>query len=326
MKKTTLLRPPRLSAGSRVALVAPGFACLPERVEQGRRKFEERYQVTTVMLDSITERESYFAGTDARRADELFQWLTDPTIDAVMAARGGYGTARVYPELIARLRKVKNLKPKIVAGYSDVTILLNGLHQDLGWATFHSPVVTDKMFRSSEPDPLDERTFEAALFSGTPVGTVAHAGMRTLVAGRARAPIVGGCLSLLQSSLGTPYEIDTSGKILFIEDVDERPYRLDRMAVQLMHAGKLDGIAGLIIGQLPYCDPPPPDREPSQTTAIAALRSALEPFLRSRGIPTIFDFPAGHGSPQITFAIGAEVEIRAEANNPEVELLESGVS
>lgn len=280
----------------------------------------------TVMLDSIVERESYFAGSDERRAAELFDWLADPTIDAVMAARGGYGTARVYPQVIARLRKIKKLRPKIVAGYSDITVLLNGLHQDLGWATFHSPVVTDKMFRSPEPNPLDERTFEAALFSSNPVGTVTDPKMRTLVTGRARAPIVGGCLSLLQSSLGTSYEIDTSGKILFIEDVDERPYRLDRMAIQLMHAGKLDGIAGLIIGQLPHCEPPPPDREPSQTTALAALRSALEPFLRSRSIPTVYDFPAGHGSPQVTFAIGAEVELRADLSNPEIEFTESGVS
>lgn len=321
-----MIRPSRLSTGSRVALVAPGFSVLPDRVREGRARFEAEYGVKTVSLDTLEARESYFAGSDARRADELVHWLTDPTVDAVMAARGGYGTARIYLDVIERLRKVKKLKPKIVAGYSDITILLNGLHQDLGWATFHSPVVTDKMFRQPEPQPLDVETFRKSLFTGEPLGTISHADTRTLVTGKARGPIVGGCLSLITSAIGTPYQVKTSGKILFVEDVDEKPYRLDRMAIQLIHSGLLDGVQGLIVGQLPYCNPLSPDKDPSQTTGIQALRSALEPFLKSRGIPAIYDFPAGHGSPQITFPLGVEVELRAFDKNPEVEFLDSGVS
>ena len=130
---------------------------------------------------------------------------------------------------------------------------------------------------------------------------------------------------MLVSSLGTPYEIQTDHKILFIEDVDEKPYRLDRMLTQLLHAGKLDHVRGIVFGQMVHCDPAENSRDPNKTTAIEAIRLAIGRHISKQKIPVIYNFPAGHGMPQITFPIGVKVELRADISRPEVVFLESGV-
>lgn len=291
-------------------------------MSQGRTYLESKYGLRTIAAENVHERFMYLAGDDKRRCDELFRALTDPKADGVLAIRGGYGCARIYPELIARLKKVPRLKPRIVAGYSDLTIVLNGLYQDLGWVTFHAPVLVGRPFRT--PLPIEESTFEKCLLTAEPLGAITDEQMIVLNEGRARGPIVGGCLSLLVSSLGTSYEIETRGKVLFVEDVDEKPYRLDRMFTQLLHARKLDGVKALVIGQMAHCDPPAEAKDPSRTSALDAIKSAIGAHLERAKIPAVYNFPAGHGMPQITFPIGAMVEVRAKAEKPEVVFLEAG--
>lgn len=296
-----------------MALIAPAFAFDRKVFEEGRAALESRYGVKTKMLDGVYEKHAYFAGDDDRRLDELYHWLTDPETSAVFAIRGGYGCARIYPRLAARLRKRRGLKPKIVMGYSDLTILLNGLMRDFGWVTFHGPVVASRVMR--EPLALEEETFRRALFSEEPLGAVSDPGTVVLAKGRARGRIVGGCLSLVASSIGTPYQIETRDRIVFLEDVTEKPYRLDRMLTHLIHSGLLDRARGIVFGQMTDCGPP--------EEALEAVRLAVGPYLAKRGIPAIYDFPAGHGKPQITFPIGAEVELDARAD-PIVRFLEAG--
>ncbi len=317
------VRAPKLIRGKKAALVAPAFSFDATLMEQGRAYFETKYGVRTLVLDSVHEREGYLAGSDQRRLGELVHWLTDPTIGALIAIRGGYGCARIYPALIKALKAHKKLKPKIVAGYSDMTILLNGLYQDLGWITFHAPVIVGRPFRT--PTPIEEQTFRQSLFSSEPLGAITDEAMLVLSEGRARGRIVGGCLSLLVTTLGTSYEIDTEDKILFLEDVDEKPYRLDRMLTQLLHAGKLDKIKGLVFGQMVNCEPSPESRDPMKTTSTEAIKLALGVFLKKNKIPAVLNFPAGHGMPQITFPIGAKVELQANPKTPRVVFLESGV-
>jgi muramoyltetrapeptide carboxypeptidase len=320
--KTTVLKPPHLSRGSTVALAAPAFLFDPAQLEIGRARLEKTFGVTAVTSKTVHERQAYFAGSDERRLEELYESLTDPSTAAVLTIRGGYGCSRIYADLLSRLKKHRGLKPKIVLGYSDVTILLNGLYQDLGWITFHGPVVAGRAIR--EPLAAEAETFTRALFSKEPLGTITDPGMKTLVPGQAQGPIVGGCLSLLVGSLGTTYEIDTRGKILFIEEVDERPYRIDRMLTQLLHAGKFDGVRGVVFGQMALCEPYPIEKDPDQTTALGAIRLALGAYLKKRRIPTIYDFPAGHGKPQITFPIGVKVKLVADQTKPSVCFLEAG--
>ena len=323
MTKLDPVRAPKLNRGKKTALVAPAFSFDATLMEQGRAYFETKYGVRTVVLDSVHEQEGYLAGSDKRRLEELLHWLTDPTITALIAIRGGYGCARIYPALIKKLKTHKKLKPKIVAGYSDMTILLNGLYQDLGWITFHAPVITGRPFRT--PTPLEEQTFRQSLFSSEPLGAISDPGMSVLHEGRARGRIVGGCLSLLVTTLGTSYEIDTNDKILFLEDVDEKPYRLDRMLTQLLHAGKFDKVKGVIFGQMVNCEPSPQTRDPMKTSSTDAIKLAIGPILKKNGIPAVLNFPAGHGMPQITFPIGVKVELAATAKNPKVVFLEAGV-
>ncbi|MBI3556619.1 MAG: LD-carboxypeptidase [Deltaproteobacteria bacterium] len=323
MKTTVPVLAPKLLRGKKAALIAPAFSFDATVMEQGRAYFETRYGVRTLVLPNVHEHEGYLAGSDQRRLDEVFHWLTEPGVSALIAIRGGYGCARIYPELIKKLKAYKKLKPKIVAGYSDLTIILNGLYQDLGWITFHAPVIVGRPFRT--PTPIEEQTFRQSLFSSEPLGSIGDEGMSVLSDGKARGRIIGGCLSLVVSSLGTSYEIDTEDKILFLEDVDERPYRLDRMLTQLLHAGKLDKLKGLVFGQMVHCEPTPESRDPMKTTALEAIKLAIGPYLKKKGIPAVLNFPAGHGMPQITFPIGAKVELQANPKNPRVVFLEPGV-
>lgn len=323
MSASRLLRPPRLKPDSKVALIAPAFYFDAALFDQGRAYLESTYNVQSVAKGDVMSRQAYFAGSDERRLDELFDWLVAPEVDALLGIRGGYGIARIFPELMARLKKQKGLKPKIVAGYSDMTILLNGLHQELGWSVFHSPMLTGRPFR--EPLPIESATFRKCLFTAEPLGPVSDSNTRSLHAGRARGKLVGGCLTLVACAIGTSYDIETDGCILFLEDVDERPYRIDRMLIQLMHAGKLDNVAGIVFGQMHKCDPPAKAEPPSSTTsALDAIRLAIGQFIEERQIPVIYDFPAGHGSPQATFPLGVEVELIADEKQPHVAFLESG--
>lgn len=317
----TLKRPQKLRPGSTVALIAPAFGFDPNLLEQGRKLIETKYGLKTVILDSVHQTHQYFAGNDERRLEELHYWLTHPEVDGVIAIRGGYGCARIYPELIRRLKKRKTLKPKVVMGYSDLTILLNGLHQDLGWTTFHGPVVVGRPFR--EPLELEEASFVDSIMRGKPLGIIADPETKTLHSGKAQGKLVGGCLTLLVGSLGTSYEIDTKNKILFIEEVDERPYRIDRMLVQLMHSGKLDKVRGIVFGKMLNCEPP--QRDASRTSVLDAIKNTIGDHARRKKIPVIYDFPAGHGSPQVTFAIGSTVVLHASEKRAALEFKDSGV-
>lgn len=312
--------PQKLKPKSKVALIAPAFLFDRERFEQGRIQLETRFDVTTTVLDSAFEKLGYYAGSDERRTAELYHWLMDDSIAAIIGIRGGFGCTKLYPELIRKLKKKKKLTPKILLGSSDLTVLLNGLHQDLGWITFHGPLLSGRPFR--EPTTLETDTLHQSLFSTTPLGNITDIQTFTLIPGKAKGEIVGGNLTMIVNSIGTPYEIETANKILFLEDVSEAPYRVDRILTHLLHSKKLDRVRGIVFGQMTDCEPTP---HTSNVDVWMAVRYALESFLKDRNIPTICNFPAGHGSPQITFPIGTTVELLAHAEKPSVRFLESGV-
>jgi len=322
-KKQAAKKAQKLLPQDTVGLVAPAFLFDPDLYERGKEAFEQEFKLKSLSLADASARHHYFAGDDKRRAAELIYWLTNPDAKGVIAIRGGYGLSRIYPTVIAALKKKRGLKPKVVLGYSDLTILLNGLYQDLGWVTFHGPTITGRPFR--EPLSLEIETLRTSLFSTEPLGKITHNKMRVMQPGKAEGVLVGGCLSLVTASLGTSYEIDTKGKVLFLEDVDERPFRIDRMLTQLIHAGKLDHVKAIVFGEMFHCEPYPKERDPEQTTAEGAIRLALGDFVKKKKIPVLLDFPAGHGSPQATFPIGVRVRVQTLGNTPCIEFLEAGV-
>ena len=321
--------PAKLVPGSTVALVAPAFGFDTKAFEEGRQALEHRFQVRTQARADVTSTQSYFAGSDERRLEELFQFLVSTEVDAIAAIRGGYGCSRIAPDLLKKLRAhvkktKKPLKPKIFLGYSDLTIFLNALHQEFGWPTLHGPVLSGRAVRT--PNDQEAQSLKHALTNPKPLGSVRYEKMHTFHAGKAKAPIVGGCLSLITAAIGTEYEVQTKGKILFLEDTDERPYRIDRMLTQCLHAGLLDGVKGILFGELAACGPATPERDPSQTTAHSAIAQALAPLLLRKKIPVVFDFPAGHGPMQTIVPIGTMVSIEAKAGAmPKITFLEAAV-
>ncbi len=309
--------PRRLLAKDSIFLIAPGFAFQKKLLLSGKKFLEKKFHIKAHYLKSIHEKFSYFAGDDERRTQELLRALTSDKNKAVFAVRGGYGCSRIYPELIYNLKKQKkNLKPKILLGYSDLTILLNALFQDLGWVTFHGPVVASRIFET--PLPIEAKTLYQCLFLDEPLGRVSTRSMKVLTQGTAEGRIVGGCLSLLVTSIGTPYEIQTKNRILFIEEVAEKPYRIDRMLTQLLHAGKLKDVKGVVFGHMTNCG--------STKEILSAIMLSIGNALAAQNIPILYGFPSGHGRPHITFPIGVQVLLNAKKQNPFIEFLESGVS
>ncbi len=304
MTSKKALRPSKLTPKDTVHLISTSFRFDENLFSQAQDILKNRWSLQ-IKHTSLTPN-SYFAGSDTARLEQLKNAFLDPTSKAILAIRGGYGLSRISPEILSFFRKnKKKLKPKTIVGYSDLTLLLNTVYKELGWVTYHGPVLVGKAFREASKEEQD--SFQKCLFSQS---FPEIQKLISRVPGTATAPIVGGCLSLIASSLGTDYEVDTSGKILFLEEVDERPYRIDRMLTQLLHAGKLDKIKGLVLGQLELCNAPELSKDPSQTSAIEALEQAILPFLKRKRIPVVYNFPAGHGSPQITFPIGAVANLK----------------
>ena len=317
-----LKRPPLLKAGDTIALIAPAFHFDRDHFEAGRRRIEDHWKVKTVVRSDLFERDGYFAGTTQRRLAEIYNAMTSPQIKGIVGIRGGYGCASFYQSLIKKLKTLKSLQPKILVGYSDLTILLNGLYQDLGWATFHGPMIVGKPFREPESSlDLEVQSFTTSLFTTKALGKVSDPRMTTIHPGHAEAPIIGGWLSLLVATLGTPYEIKTDAKILFIVASGAALYRVDRMLTELEHAGKFKKLRGIMFGQMTDCNPH------GAAYADVDVLKTIKSCLSNLSIPIVYDFPAGHGRPQMTFPLGVPVEIKAPSKGkPIVHFLESGVS
>lgn len=314
-----LKKPQSLSKRSTIAVIAPAFGFDPTRLHAATTALEKNFQVHVQGRPDLNAVHGLFAGSPERRLEELVTALLNPKVKALFSLRGGYGCATIYPELISILRKEKKrLKPKILLGYSDLTILLNGFFQDLNWVTFHGPVLTSDAFLNAHP--TETKSFVHTLFQNKALGRIRTSDMQSLHPGRAMGPFVGGCLSLLVSMLGTPYELQTKDTILFIEDVQEAPYRVHRMITQLIHARALDNVRGIVFGKMHLCDPPPLRNgleHLENWTVISAIQDALGPLLARRKIPVLYGFPGGHARPQLTFPIGPPVEVHAPSSKRE---------
>jgi muramoyltetrapeptide carboxypeptidase len=294
-------KPLPLSPGDRVALVAPSGACDWERLARGT----DLLTSWGLSVDAVTRPAAfrYFAAADAERAAQLRAAFQDPGVRAVLSVRGGYGAARLHGhvdmEALAR-------DPKIFVGYSDVTLLLNRLVQEAGVVAYHGPMVAVDLPRFS--DAAAER-FRRFLFGED--GWWDGAAREVWREGAAEGPLVGGCLSVLVTTLGTPYEIDTDGAVLFLEDVAEKPYRIDRMLNHLRHAGKLARVRGVVFGAMLDCDGGEGSR---------ILREIVLDALSDVDVPVLCGIDAGHGTDNVVLPFGCRVRIADGA--PRLDLLE----
>jgi len=295
MRLLPLLRKPEpLSRGDRVSLLAPSGAWDPQRLQAGIEILES-WGLDPVGPNS-TGSLRYFSATDAERASEFEAAFADPDTRAVLTVRGGSGAARAlrYIDLA-----VVEANPKIFCGYSDVTLLLDAIHSRAGLVSFHGPMIGVDLARIS--DDARER-FRRFLF-GEDDWFNGEARQCWRAGASAAGVLKGGCLAVLVTSLGTPYEIDTADSILFIEDVAEAPYAVDRMIVHMKHAGKFDAVRGVAFGPMQSCD---------GGAGPELLREIALDVLSDFDFPILFGLQAGHGADNGVLPIGCEVELDAD--------------
>lgn len=276
------VRPPRLRKGDTIGIVAPASNIKPEYLEQGCAELRRLgYQVT--YLDSIYDKDRFTAGADERRADEITAMFADPSVRAVFAARGGYGSVRIL-DLIDAAVLADN--PKIFLGCSDITTLHLLFQRKFGWVTFHGPMAAGDFARGEGRVDLD--SFQRVLGDAKPVGELTSPGTSTILGGRAEGTLTGGCLPMICASIGTRYEIDTTDSILFLEDAASKPYQIDRMLEQLKRAGKFATVNGVVFGEMLDCV-----QHPDQGYA---LKDVIADSLSSLNVPILFGFRSGHTS------------------------------
>ena len=248
--------------------------------------------------DSLFSRHQYFAGSHRQRAESLMTLFTDPGVKAIFCARGGYGCQHLLDLLDPETLQAH---PKIFLGYSDVTVLLQFLENQCGLVCFHGPMVA-KEFAQGEPSYVRKNLLHC--LTETRPGRRLHSpGSLTLQSGTARGRLTGGCLSLLVASLGTPYELQSQDRILFLEDINAKPYQVDRMLMQLKLAGKLQGVRAFIFGEMLDC---------SQAGQAPAIPEIVLSLLKEFQVPIWYGLPSGHTSTgNLTLPFGVEVRLDA---------------
>ncbi len=289
----SLRKPPRLCPGDLIGVISPAAAVSEEKLRQGCRTLAQ-LGFGVRLGEHVFDRHRYLAGTDEDRTSDLSALWGDPAVRAVFCSRAGYGSGRLLP-LLDFSTLVQT--PKIFLGYSDVTLLLNVLVQQAGLVCFHGPVVAGEFAHGFSPR---SQTHLLNLLT-TGFGEEFLAFSTTLHAGVCEGRLIGGCLSVLVATLGTPFALDTRDAILFIEDIGEKPYRIDRMLTQLKQAGKLDQLAGVIFGELKSCR--------GDTNDPALLLSVIADLFADYDYPVSFGLPAGHEGENFTLPLGTQVRL-----------------
>jgi len=332
------LRAKALQPGDTIMIVAPARTPATTKMKLAKQRLEAMGYRVKVPL-GIFETQGYLAGSDERRAHEIMKAFSDPEVDAIFAGTGGFGTTRILDHLDYDVIR-KN--PKVFTGYSDITGLHLAINKKTSLITFHGPNMDSGLgiernltsfsakwfFRSicgsAAGSGLERR--EGSGFAIRPFG-FSHAGQsfdqpifaetKALVSGKAQGRIVGGNLSLVVALMGTPYEIETKDAVLFLEDIGEAPYRVDRMMSTLKLAGKLDEATGIVLGKFTYRD------DQDTTNEGQTVGEVLESYFANEKKPVITGFPFGHHACNATLPIGAMCEIDAESRS--IRILEEPV-
>jgi muramoyltetrapeptide carboxypeptidase len=302
-----VVKPRRLAPGDLVGLVLPASLAFEASTIDLAREQLEAIGFLVRVGDHARQRHGYLAGTDEQRAADLNAMFADPEVKGIFAQRGGWGSPRLLPLLdFETVRR----NPKVFVGYSDITALLNAIHQQTGLVTFHGPVA------ASNIRPYTLESLRRAILSAEPIGTLANPPkdsdelvnrtyrILTLRGGTSRGRVVGGNLTLLAAMMGTPWQVDTEGAILVLEDVNEELYRVDRMLTQIAQGGLLEKAAGVVFGYCTDC----PVRGPS-----LSLEELLHEHLGELGVPAMAGLAFGHIREMLTLPIGLEATLDANA-------------
>lgn len=299
-----------LAKGSRIAVIAPSSPAPEGDLEKGLKRLETMGFAVVAgksCCGNTPERGYLAARSDEVKVEDIHWAFSDPSIDGIVCMRGGSGAGRLIRHLDAALI-AKN--PKVFVGYSDITILHTFIAAHCGFVTFHGPMATSSNLDAKTGET--RRAFLRAVSDPAPLGYIQSqsadtaAKPRCLVPGTCTGELAGGNLAVLCTTIGTPAETDTRGKIVLLEDFNEEPYSVDRMLSHLLNAGKLSDAAGILLGDFTKCEPP---ENSNERTVDVVVQDLLLPL----GIPILAGLHAGHGRTNITLPLGAEAEMDASA-------------
>ncbi len=316
-----LIRPRALKAGDTVGLITPAtYVPDPDRIALAEHTIKY-FGLQMKIGKNAGKRMGDYRISIEERLDDLHSMFRDTDVDAVFALRGGYGSMhildRIDYDLIQR-------NPKIFLGYSDITAMHLAINKHAKLVTFHGPIALSRF------TDYTQKYFRKALFYSQPIGALTNPPesnelrpshpLRTIRSGIATGSLIGGNLTLISNTMGTPYEIETRGKVLFLEDVDEEPYSIDRMLTHLRLAGKFEGVAGVIFGECQDCKPK--DYKPSSTIPYG-LGEVLDNILGNLKVPVLYGLTIGHTDDQLTLPL--DVAATLDATNRTLEIKEAGV-
>ncbi len=292
MPNSKPLIPKGLRPGSRIGIAAPAGHFNPDKFATGIKVLENS-GFKPFIPSRLTTRKGYLAGSDIHRAEMIQRLFADPSVDAILCARGGYGSMRILPLLdFAAIRN----NPKIFIGFSDITALLTVLYTRCALVTYHGPVVTSLGMASTRTGA----SLTAAVSCDQRITIEPQNGF-VLKPGAAVGPVIGGNLTILSHLLGTPFMPRYDGHLLFLEDCDEKPYRIDRMLTQMRISGCLDGITGLFLGEFKDCG------------SIDMIKAIITDIFQDMTIPIMGGFNIGHGRTNLTLPIGLLARLDTES-------------
>jgi len=303
-------KPKALRQGSRFAVIAPASPGKSDRVAAGLRELERLGFSATPQENLLPD--GYFASSANARHIEFLNALADPASSAVIATRGGYGSVYLLEQGLP-----KSLPLKPLVGFSDLTTLQIYLWQKHRWTGFYGPMLAAGLDHGAgAPGGYDEQSFRSALTKTSGTSAIPLQG-EVLQPGSAEGIVLGGAMTLLEATIGTPWELDTDGAILILEDRAMKPYQIDRVLMHLKHAGKLSKIRGLVLGDFPDCEPP--------VAGSPSVRDVCARILAPIGIAIVYGAPIGHTARSIlTIPLGVRAHLNAEGSGT-LEILEPAV-
>lgn len=310
MAKVKKIKPGALKQGDTIGVVAPASGVFNPTIINFGQQLLEDMGFKVKLGQAIYRRHGYLAGTDAERVEDLESMFADEQVAGIICLRGGYGATRLLDKINFNIVKEN---PKVFIGFSDITALHLAIYQLTGLVTFHGPVL------SSMVKGLKDYTHQnllKAISSPNPVGILVNPeqGPRlyAICGGKGSGELTGGNLSLVCATLGTPFEIDTKGKILFLEEVGEEPYRIDRMLTQLDLAGKFDDVKGIVFGESVECVPK--KYQPSFSCTFSLEEVLIQKF-KDLKVPVLYNLACGHGREKLTLPLGIAATLDADAGH-----------
>jgi muramoyltetrapeptide carboxypeptidase len=319
------VKPHRLVAGARLGVVAPASPLYNRGDVARAAALLAEHGLSLVLGRHCSDRHGYMAGDDAARADDFMRIWCDPDVAGVLCLRGGYGSARIVDRLDYRAIAAS---PKPFIGFSDITSLHLAIGKRANLVTFYGPMIISLARPpGSAAGCLSSYTLDGfirALTDSEPLWLIPpnpdDPWVETIQPGTSEGELVGGCVTLLAGAVGTQDDFDWRGKIVFLEDVNEEPYKVDHCLNQLLRAGKFEGVAGLVIAE--HAGVGPRDYKPSFPSTLS-LEDVIDELIRPLGVPTIYNLPLGHGRHMATLPLGVQARLDADAKT--LEILEGGV-